>query len=154
MTILWAGWKGIGRAVKKGTTKLSMASNTISSSETQNKVTKEILSDKKAFRAFIQSQARKNGNSVAVGDYSRDGSTEYSYPKRFSVNNHDYEWSIGSRGVKGKFMTTTRELWLGEIDKNGKTVNSVRIATGTNPVNKTNLRKVVESVREQELERL
>lgn len=67
---------------------------------------------KKWIRNNINTQAAQGGNSVALGDYSKDGMTEYSYPKRFTLYGDKYYWDISSRPTKGRHLTTHYELWF------------------------------------------
>jgi hypothetical protein len=78
------------------------------------------------FKMFLSSQAdNTKGNSVAVDDFSRDGMTEYFYPKEFTVNGNVYRWSIGKKHTKNRHLTTHYELW-----GHGKGIGSYKVATG------------------------
>lgn len=80
----------------------------------------------KWIREVINPQAMSNGNSVALNDYSKDGMTEYSYPKKFIVNGDTYYWTVSSNHTKGRHLTTHYELWFyGAAFKRAK-----KIATG------------------------
>lgn len=83
------------------------------------------------FKMYLSSMANMNGNSVTVDDFSRDGMTEYSYPKEFILNGNTYSWSIGSRHTKGKHLCTHLEMW-----GHGKGVGSYKFATGQLTKNK------------------
>ena len=77
-------------------------------------------------REVINTQASKNGNSVCLDDYSKDGMTEYTYPKNFIVNGDKYSWTISSKHTKKRHLTTHNELWFaGKAFKGTK-----KIATG------------------------
>lgn len=77
-------------------------------------------------REVINPQANKNGNSVCLDDYSKDGMTEYSYPKTFIVNGDEYSWNVSTTHTKSRSLTTHYELWF-----TGKAFNETkRIATG------------------------
>jgi hypothetical protein len=79
------------------------------------------------FKQFISSQAdNTKQNSVSVDDYSKDGMTEYFYPKEFIVNGDQYRWSLGKRHTKGRSLQTHYELW-----GHSETIGSYKIATGT-----------------------
>lgn len=67
---------------------------------------------KKWIRNNINTQAAQGGNSVALGDYSKDGMTEYSYPKRFTLYGDEYCWDISSYHTNGRHSTTHYELWF------------------------------------------
>jgi hypothetical protein len=82
----------------------------------------------KWIRDEINPQAKANGNSVSVDDYSKDGMSEYSYPKEFFVNGDSYFWSISSRHTKGRHLCTHYELWFyGKAFKD----RGQKIATGS-----------------------
>lgn len=75
----------------------------------------------------ISPQADKNGNSVSLGDYSKDGMEEYPYPKKFVVDRDTYSWWMGKRHTKGRNLCNHYELWfVGKCFTGG----SQRIATG------------------------
>lgn len=77
-------------------------------------------------REVINPQVTPNGNSVALNDYSKDGITEYSYPKEFIVNGDTYYWYVSKAHTRNRSLTTHYELWF-----NGKAFKgSKRIATG------------------------
>lgn len=77
-------------------------------------------------REVINPQASKNGNSVCLDDYSKDGMTEYSYPKKFVVNGDEYSWDVSKAHTKNRSLTTHYELWF-----TGKAFNGTkRVATG------------------------
>ncbi len=77
-------------------------------------------------REVINPQASKNGNSICLNDYSKDGTTEYTYPRNFIVNNDEYSWTISIAHTKKRSLTTHYELWF-----SGKAFNGAkRIATG------------------------
>lgn len=77
-------------------------------------------------REVINPQATYNGNSVCLDDFSKDGMTEYSYPKEFTVNGDRYYWNISTAHTRSRSLVTHYELWF-----NGKAFNgSKRIATG------------------------
>ena len=77
-------------------------------------------------RKVINPQAVKNGNSVALDDFSKDGMTEYCYPKIFIVHGDEYSWDISLAHTKRKSLTSHYEIWF-----NGKAFGgSKRIATG------------------------
>lgn len=87
----------------------------------------------KWLREVINPQAMP-GNSVCLGDYSKDGMTEYNYPKEFVVNGDNYRWSIGSSHTRGRSMSNHYEIWF-----HGKAFSGhKRIATGD--LTKTKLR--------------
>lgn len=78
-------------------------------------------------RTVINPQANKSGNSVSLDDYSRDGMTEYSYPKEFVVDGDTYCWWTGKRHTKYRCLCNHYELWFaGKCFAGG----SQRIATG------------------------
>ena len=77
-------------------------------------------------RDVINTQATSNGNSVCLDDFSKDGMTEYSYPKKFIVNGDTYYWNISSNHTKGRHLTTHYELWFYGLAFG----NAKRIATG------------------------
>lgn len=80
----------------------------------------------KWIREVINPQANANGNSVMLDDFSRDGMTEYPYPKTFIVNGDTYYWNVSTAHTKSRSLTTHYELWF-----NGKAFNgSKRITTG------------------------
>jgi hypothetical protein len=62
-------------------------------------------------RNVINPQAR-HVNSISLDDYTRNGMTEYLYPKTFLVNGVEFRWSFGSRKTRGKGMSSHYELWL------------------------------------------
>ncbi len=77
-------------------------------------------------RENINTQATLNGNSVALDDFSKDGTKEYSYPKEFIVCGDKYSWNISSAHTKGRSLTTHYEIWF-----HGKAFSgSQKIATG------------------------
>ena len=77
-------------------------------------------------REVVNPQATPNGNSICLDDFSKDGMTEYSYPKEFTVNGDRYYWNVSTLHTKGRHLTTHYELWF-----NGKAFNGLkRIATG------------------------
>lgn len=77
-------------------------------------------------REVINPQATSNGNSVCLDDFSKDGMTEYLYPKEFIVNGDMYCWKVSSNHTKGRHLTTHYELWFyGLAFRGGK-----KIATG------------------------
>lgn len=78
-------------------------------------------------RKVINTQARVNGNSVALDDFSKDGNTEYSYPKTFSVNGDTYSWDVSTAHTKNRHLCTHYELWFSGAAFGG----TKRIATGT-----------------------
>lgn len=81
----------------------------------------------KWIREVINPQAYKNGNSVSLDDFSKDGLMEYSYPKTFVVNNDVYSWDVSLAHTKGRSLCTHYELWF-----SGKAFQgSKKIATGT-----------------------
>lgn len=80
----------------------------------------------KWIREIINPQATFNGNSVALNDYSKDGMTEYSYPKEFIVSGDNYYWNVSTTHTRNRSLVTHYELWF-----NGKAFKgSKRIATG------------------------
>jgi len=86
-------------------------------------------------REIINPQAKPNGNSVCVDDYSKDGMSEYKYPQEFVVNGDTYNWAISRRHTKGRHLCTHYELWFyGKAFRTG----SQKIATGN--LTKTKLR--------------
>lgn len=76
------------------------------------------------------------GNNVCVGDYSKDGNTEYLYPKRFRINDDEYCWEVISAHTRGRHLTTHYELLFYGPAFKGK---YSKIATG--PLTKAKLRK-------------
>ena len=78
-------------------------------------------------REVINPQASAaEGNSVCLDDYSKDGNTEYSYPKSFIVNGDSYYWTVSSWPTKGRGMSSHYELWF----HGPAFVHNGRIATG------------------------
>lgn len=83
-------------------------------------------------REVINSQSNYNGNSVALDDFSKDGVTEYSYPKVFTVCGDHYYWTISEAHRKRRSLTTYYEIWF-----YGKAFGGAkRIATGEITLNK------------------
>lgn len=54
----------------------------------------------------INPQANSNGNSVCLDDFSKDGMTEYSYPKEFTVNGDRYYWNISTAHTRSRSLVT------------------------------------------------
>lgn len=80
----------------------------------------------KWIREVINPQAKMDGNAVCLDDFSKDGMSEFFYPKRFIVNGDEYSWDVISRPTKNRYLTTHYELWF-----NGKAFNGTKkIATG------------------------
>lgn len=64
-------------------------------------------------RAVINPQADPaHGNSVALDDFSKDGMTEYAYPKEFTVHGDLYQWTASSAHTKGRHLCTHYEIWF------------------------------------------
>jgi len=51
-------------------------------------------------------------NAVSLSDFSKDGMTEYYYPKSFAVNGDLYRWDIGSWPTRGRGMSSHYEIWF------------------------------------------
>ena len=77
-------------------------------------------------REVVNPQATPNGNSICLDDFSKDGMTEYSYPKEFTVNGDRYYWNVSTAHTKSRHLTTHYELWFTGIAFKG----SKKIATG------------------------
>lgn len=100
-------------------------------------------------RNVINPQATPNGNSVALNDYSKDGMTEYSYPKEFTVNGDIYYWNVSTAHTRNRSLVTHYELWF-----NGKAFRgSKRIATGEITLSKVRkgLREIFEFYRKENM---
>lgn len=78
-------------------------------------------------REVINSQAVANGNGVSLDDFSKDGNTEYLYPRQFIVNGDEYRWIITRKPTRGKSCSTHYVILFG-----GKCFNihNTQIATG------------------------
>ncbi len=89
---------------------------------------------------MINPQANKNGNSVALDDFSKDGMTEFCYPKTFVVHGDTYSWDISTAHTKNRSLCTHYELWF-----TGKAFGGTkRIATGN--LTLTNVRKGLKEI--------
>lgn len=47
-----------------------------------------------------------------MNDYSKDGMTEYSYPKEFIVNGDNYYWNVSTAHTKNRHFAAHYELWF------------------------------------------
>lgn len=64
-------------------------------------------------REVINPQANKfHSNSVNLDDNSKDGNTEYSYPKDFKVLGQEYSWTYTRYRTKRRYLCSHYELWF------------------------------------------
>lgn len=90
-----------------------------------------------------------HGNAAALDDFSKDGMTEYTYPKRFTVCGDTYRWTVSSAHTRGRHLCTHYELWFfGPAFGTGR-----RIGTGgpTKAMIRRGLRLIYQFYREESL---
>lgn len=64
-------------------------------------------------RSVINPQADPaHGNAAALDDFSKDGMTEYAYPKEFTVCGDAYRWTVSTAHTKGRHLCTHYEIWF------------------------------------------